>query len=91
MPRRWLSRLKAKSGAQTRMRGFWDIEVCANGQLAYIEVKSAKGTLSDYQQLFKASRKRHGWAKFLVARSKEDVVLFLRVELGIPLMVRSDR
>jgi hypothetical protein len=55
------------------MRGFPDIEVVAFGKVAYLELKSAKGTLSKEQIEFSVSRIKHG-AIVKRCRSLEDVI-----------------
>lgn len=64
------------------MIGFSDIEIVANGKIAYVELKTKKGKLSKPQELFLKNRAKHG-AIVSVIRSVDELVLFLKMELGV--------
>lgn len=53
-------------------KGICDIIAIKNGVTLYIEVKTPKGKLSEYQEIFKADIERSGGI-YLVARSFDDV------------------
>jgi hypothetical protein len=55
------------------MRGFPDIEIVARGKVAYLELKSVRGSLSKEQIEFSISRTKHG-AIVKRCMSLEDVI-----------------
>lgn len=57
-------------------KGLADLTAIRNGRVLWIEVKTPKGRLSEWQQKFKADIEEHG-GMFLEARSVDDVVEFL--------------
>lgn len=75
--RGWLSK-------NVDMAGFADIEVVAapNGTVGYMELKSARGILSEEQERFRDSRTRVG-AKHAAIRSLDEAVAFLK-SMGVP-------
>ena len=62
--------------------GHSDLEIIYRGQIAYIELKSAKGSLSDKQQLFLARMAKFG-AKTAVIRTVLELISFLLEELKL--------
>ncbi len=55
------------------MRGVSDIILLHMGKAVFIEVKSAKGRVSEHQQLFRQKVEAAG-CRYVVARSIDDVV-----------------
>jgi len=54
-------------------KGLSDLTVVKDGRTIWLEVKTAKGKQSEYQQKFQADIEEHG-GKYVIARSVDDVV-----------------
>jgi Holliday junction resolvase len=67
------------SGPMTHPKGIADILGCWQGRFVAIEVKAAGGRVSQDQEKFIETVKRHGGIAF-VARSIDDVVLGLGIQ-----------
>jgi len=67
---------RIKFSANNDMVGFSDLEVLSHGKIAYIEVKTGRGTLSNNQKDFLIDRAHQG-AQCAVVRSLNDVMHFL--------------
>lgn len=60
-------------------KGFPDLTALKDGTTLYIEVKTAKGKLSDHQAKVKQAIESHG-GTYIVARSVDDVMPWCRGE-----------
>ena len=63
------------------LKGLADLTAIRNGKVLWIEVKTPKGRLSEWQTKFKAEIEAHGGI-YLEARSVEDVEQFLYGKCG---------
>jgi len=66
------------SGPMTHPKGISDLIGIWEGKPLYIEVKTAKGRVSDHQAVFIDTVKQHGGIAF-IARSVEDVMDALNI------------
>lgn len=59
------------------LKGLSDLSAIKNGKTVYIEVKTPRGVLSQYQEKFKADIESHG-GTYIVARSVSDIELLCK-------------
>jgi hypothetical protein len=62
-------------------RGFPDLTALKDGTTWYLEIKTAKGKLSEHQQRFQSTCEAHG-GTYLVLRSLEAALAVLGMEEG---------
>lgn len=69
-------------------RGLSDLTAIKDGRVLWIEVKTANGRLSHWQEQFQDDISFYG-GEYVLVRSLEDLIQYLQGEIGIPRKIQE--